>query len=65
MALVEEPVGVELQVSRQDLKLVQHFGEKGKLLPFEDFVSYFLAGSWVVNPVVIFVPVSVQVVVFH
>ena len=31
---LKKPVGAELQVSRQDLKLVQHFGEKGEIDTF-------------------------------
>lgn len=57
--------GGYLQALRQDLNLIQHFREQGKLIPPEDFVDYFIASGRVVDAVVVFVPVAVEVVVFE
>ena len=52
-------------VSRDQLHLVQHFGECRELIAIQDFVEYLLAGGGVVNPVVVFIRVAMEVVVLQ
>ena len=60
-----EGSGSTSQALSQYLKLIQHFSEQWKLIPFEDFVDYFIASGWVVNAVVVFFAVTVEVVVLQ
>ena len=57
--------GFASQVVSQGLKLVEDLGKEGELVSLQDFVDQFFAGARVVDAVVIFVTITVQVVVFQ
>ena len=63
------PPGMEgagyLQLSGQGLKFVQDFGEEGKLVSSEDFVDQFITCGRVVDAVVVFAAITVEVVVLQ
>ena len=53
------------QVGRQYLQFVQDFGEEGKLVSFEDFVGQLPSVGRVVDAVVVFFTVLMEVVVLQ
>ena len=54
-----------LEVGGQGLKFVEDFGKEGELVSSEDFVGQLPSVCWIVDAVVVVVPVAVEVVVLQ